>query len=321
VKPETRRVKKGSDVTAKDFDAFKLRALTFNATVWKGEDDLALVQYVTSELESYTNTILKNKESLKKKKFSELTNEKELVQPFSHILLENLVKFSFRNIHQVSALQERPYGPISNAESIITGGKSDQAIVYKANKSDNGFCLGVWEDKAINLRLGRKEIAQLCAAVIAEEAVFQEVNRCPIEMCGILTNGLDFIALKRERKLGNQFSNLYYCCENKEQTVKALVHFVFNCQKNLSLLVSAEFDISSNMLNRLVISEESPDDESSEVNEEASDTSDGGGKMTPPSSHHASTSQLSLRNMSFVEEYYSRSALPLTIQNVKSLAC
>ncbi len=320
VKPEVRKQKKGSDVTGKDFEAFKLRGLSFNATIWKGTDAVNLVRYVTTELESYTNKILQNKESLKTKKVSNLQNEKELVQPLSQELLENLVKVFFKNIHNVSAVQERSYGQIFNNVSIITGGRSDHAVVYKAIESDDGFCLGVWEDKAISHALDKPEIAQLCTAMIAEEYLYEEANRYPVEMCGILTNGLDFMALKRERKKANKFSNLYYRCDDKEQTVKALVHFLANCRENLDILLSAEFDISGNMFKRLAISEEGTGDDSSDVNEEEFDASDGGGKKTPPLSNHASTNQLSLRDTSFVEEYFARSALSLTRQNLKSLA-
>ena len=320
VKSETRKKKKGSDVTGTDFDAYKLKGLLFTATVWKGTDNVELVQYVTTELDSYTNKILRNKDSLERKTFSKLQNEKELVQPLSHQLLKNLVKFSFQDTHHVTAVRERPYGSVSNAVSIITEGFTDQAVVFNPNEIEKGFALGLWEDKGFNIPLRKPELAQICTSIIAEESVYEEANRYTLEMCGILTNGLDFIALRRERNRANKFTNLFYQCTDKEETVKALVHFLTNCRENLHILLSADFDVSGQMFQRLAICKEGPGDESSDVDEEPSDASDGGGKMTPPPSNHASTSQLSLRDVSFAEEYFARSPLSLIIQCMKSLA-
>jgi hypothetical protein len=248
-------------------------------------------------------------------------NETDLVQPVLHEFLENLVSFSFKNIHQVSAVRERPYGQVSNSVSIITGGILDQAIIYKTNQGTNGSFLGPWEDKGIYHDLGKPEMAQLYTAMIAEERLFELADRYPPKMCGILTNGLDFVLLKRTRRNGNTFTNICYWCENDQQTVKALVHFLVTCHENLKIITSADFDPLRNGLNQGSIPEEEPNDESSDGAEEKSDADDGGGKKTPPpSSTHAPTNQRSLQDMSFIKEYFARCTLPLTRQNLESLA-
>jgi hypothetical protein len=305
-KPENRKRKSGSALTTEDYKAFDLHILEFDATSWKKAVDVNLKDYVTNQLKSYKDKILQNNKSLKKRKFSKLVNETDLVQSLSHKFLKKLVSFSFKNIHQVSAVRERQYGQVSNSVSIITGGILDQAIIYKAGDVDDGFCLGPWEVKAINHDLGRPEIAQLFAAVVAEESRFESVRRYPPEMCGILTNGLDFVVLKRRRREGNRFTNICYPCKNDDQIVKALVHFLVTCHQNLKILTSADFDPSSDTFNQLTKSEED----------------DGGGKKTPPppSSTHALKNQRSLQDISFIKEYFARCMLPLTRQNLESLA-
>jgi hypothetical protein len=319
-KPENLRIKSGSALTIKDFEAFGLQALPFDSTSWKEAADVNLKERVTNQLKSYKDKILQNKKLLKKRKIESLSNEKKLVQSFSHELLKKLVSFSFKNIPQVSAVRERQYGQVSNSVSIITG-SIDQAIVYRMKKRHKGLCLGLWEDKGINHDLNEPEMAQLCAAMIAEESLFESVDRYPPEMCGILANGLDFVFLKRRRRKGNTFTNLCYPCENDEQIVKALVHFLVICHENLKILTSADFDVLGYQDNQGSIPEKEPNDESSDAAEEKSDEDDGGGKKTPPpSSTHAPTNQRSLQDISFIKEYFARCTLPLTRQNLESLA-
>ncbi len=316
-----RKRKRGSTLTTGDFKAFNLHILEFDATSWKEAADVNLKDYVTNQLKSYKDEILQNKKLLKKKKLESLSNEKQYVQPLTHKFLKKLVSFSFKNIPQVSAVRERPYGQVSNSISTITGGIVDQAIIYKAGDADDGYCLGPWEDKAINHDLDKTDMAQLFSAMIAEESLFESVRRYPPEMCGILANGLDFILLKRRRWEGNEFTNICYPCKNDDQIVKALVHFLVTCHENLKIITSADFDPLRNGLNQGSIPEEEPNDESSDGAEEKSDADDGGGKKTPPpSSTHAPTNQRSLQDMSFIKEYFARCTLPLTRQNLESLA-
>jgi hypothetical protein len=63
VKPETRKEKKASQVTGRDFDAFNLSDLNSVTTSWKGAD-ADLVHYVTNQLKPYKDKILQNKKIL-----------------------------------------------------------------------------------------------------------------------------------------------------------------------------------------------------------------------------------------------------------------
>jgi len=174
--------------------------------------------------------------------------ERRFVHPASQKLLTALIQFKFPDLCETSVFvqTERKYGPVENSVSVIKEGVMDRAVVFQPiGPHDQGLCLGPWEDKSFveNICNGTG-ISQLCAEVVAEERKFNRVLRYPKEMCGILTNGEQFIIFRRRPGaiLGER-ENHYFLCQSRNEIVIGLVHFLAVCAENLAILMNREFDV------------------------------------------------------------------------------
>lgn len=268
-----KKVKNGSCLTHADFMALGIINLDFHSVVWRDKNE-DLKVFIRHSLTEYLSRISIHKENAASNDSLQSAKEYErrFVQPESRRFLDILCRYKFSD-DRVIVEDERPYGSVETEKLTISGGVTNHSISFVPSGAvDNGFSLGTWEDKSFTKPISnQKYISQVCAELLGEEKVYNLAGRLLNEVCGILTNGSDFIVFRRRSGSINRRLSNSFLCTTQEEIVSGLAHFLTVCSENYVLATSVLFD-ATNRLETLTIQDEFQND--GKVGDSVSESSD-----------------------------------------------